>query len=54
MNPTGYNPEHVMDVLVGVAQKTMSNFTNHIAQTPLDDAFKAHAWAPAQGSTNFG
>ncbi len=40
----GYKPEHVLDVLVGVAQKTMSNFTNHIAQTPLDDAFKAHAW----------
>lgn len=43
----GYKPENVMDVLVGVAQKTMSNFTNHIAKTPLDDAFKAHAWEPA-------
>lgn len=40
----GYKPAQVLDVLVGVAQKTMSNFTNHIAQTPLDDAFKAHAW----------
>lgn len=40
----GYKPGHVMDVLVGVAQKTLSNFTNHIAGTPLDDAFKPYAW----------
>lgn len=44
----GYQPRHVMDVLVGVAQKTMSNFTNHIAQTPLDNAFKAYAWGVGQ------
>jgi uncharacterized peroxidase-related enzyme len=48
----GYQPGHVMDVLLGVAQKTMSNFTNHIAQTPLDDAFKAHEWEPAEGTGN--
>lgn len=40
----GYEPSHVMDVLVGVAQKTLSNFTNHIATTPLDAAFQAYAW----------
>jgi uncharacterized peroxidase-related enzyme len=50
----GYRPVHVMDVLVGVAQKTMSNFTNHIAKTPLDDAFKAHAWAPEKGTAGYG
>ncbi|UCB54594.1 MAG: carboxymuconolactone decarboxylase family protein [Thiotrichales bacterium] len=50
----GYEPHHVMDVLVGVAQKTMSNFTNHIAQTPLDDAFSAHAWNPEQRSAGHG
>jgi len=40
----GYEPKHVLDILVGVAQKTMSNFTNHIAKTPLDDAFSEVAW----------
>jgi len=40
----GYEPQHVLSVLVGVAQKTLSNFTNHIADTPLDEAFEAHAW----------
>jgi len=42
----GYQQSHVLDVLVGVAQKTLSNFTNHLAKTPLDDAFAAVAWQP--------
>ncbi len=44
----GYEPSHALDVLVGVGQKTLSNFTNHIAHTPLDTAFEGHAWAPAE------
>jgi len=40
----GYESKHVLDLLVGVAQKTMSNFTNHIAKTPLDEAFAEVAW----------
>ena len=40
----GYQQSHLLDILVGVAQKTMSNFTNHIASTPLDDAFEEVAW----------
>jgi len=42
----GYKISHLMDVLVGVAQKTLSNFTNHIGKTPLDDAFSEQAWKP--------
>lgn len=34
----------MMDILVGVAQKTLSNFTNHIADTPLDQAFEQFSW----------
>jgi len=42
----GYQQSHVLDILVGVAQKTLSNYTNHLAKTPLDDAFSAVAWTP--------
>lgn len=42
----GYKPAHMMDILVGVAQKTLSNFTNHIAGTPLDKAFEQFSWQP--------
>jgi len=42
----GYKPAQLMDILVGVAQKTLSNFTNHIADTPLDKAFEQFSWQP--------
>lgn len=43
----GYTREQVLEVLVGVAMKTLSNYANHIAQTPLDKQFEAFAWEPA-------
>lgn len=36
----GYEPKHVLAVILGIAQKTMSNYTNHVAETPLDKAFQ--------------
>lgn len=39
----GYTQQNVLDVIVGIAQKTMSNYTNHIAQTPIDEPFKKFA-----------
>jgi len=35
----GYGRRHVLDVLTGVGMKTLSNYTNHIAETPLDKQF---------------
>ena len=35
----GYEKSHVLDVLVGVGMKTMSNYTNHIAHTEIDEQF---------------
>ena len=43
----GYEPKHALEVLVGIAQKTLSNFVNHLAQTPLDDFAKKYAWTPS-------
>ena len=43
----GYNKRHILDVVLGVAQKTMSNYTNHLAQTPVDTPFQAFAWTKA-------
>jgi len=33
---SGYSKTQLMKVLVGVAHKTLSNYLNHIAGTPLD------------------
>lgn len=42
----GYTHDQLLDVLVGVAQKTLSNFTNHLAETPLDEPLASRAWSP--------
>ncbi|BDY16722.1 MULTISPECIES: carboxymuconolactone decarboxylase family protein [Sulfitobacter] len=40
----GYGHRAVLDVILGMAQKTISNYVNHVAQTPVDDVFKPLAW----------
>lgn len=42
----GYGKRHVLDIIVGAAQKTISNYTNHVSETPVDAAFSAHSWTP--------
>jgi uncharacterized peroxidase-related enzyme len=37
----GYRKEQVMELLLGVALKTISNYLDHISPTPLDQAFEA-------------
>lgn len=43
----GYGPTQVMDVLLGLAQKVMSNYANHLAATPVDPAFADYVRKPA-------
>lgn len=40
----GYTQQNVLEVILGLSQKVMSNYTNHVAQTPVDKAFKQFAW----------
>ena len=40
----GFSRQHVMEILVGVAHKVLSTYANHIAHTPLDNAFSRMAW----------
>ncbi|NRD19797.1 carboxymuconolactone decarboxylase family protein [Winogradskyella eckloniae] len=41
----GYQEKHVLDIILGLSQKTISNYTNHIANTPVDGAFEKFAWS---------
>ena len=41
----GYTQQNVLEVILGTSLKTMSNYTNHIAETKLDDAFAANVWS---------
>lgn len=43
----GYGRQQVLEVVLGVGMKTLSNYANHIAKTPLDQAFTSVAWSKA-------
>lgn len=40
----GYTNAHILEVVIGVAQKVISNYTNHFSNNQLDEAFAANAW----------
>jgi alkylhydroperoxidase family enzyme len=40
----GYTQRQALEVLVGLASKLISNYTNALAKTELDDVSKPHAW----------
>lgn len=43
----GYGEAQVLEVILGVAVKTLANYANHLAETPLDEAFQKLAWTKA-------
>lgn len=47
----GYAQAHLLEVLTILAQKTLSNYFNHIAETPLDEMFRSSTWQPGNGSS---
>ncbi|MEJ1223101.1 carboxymuconolactone decarboxylase family protein [Sediminicola sp. 1XM1-17] len=40
----GYEQRQLLEIILGVSQKVMSNYVNHIAQTPVDKPFEKFAW----------
>lgn len=43
----GYDREAVLEVVLGVATKTLMNYTDRLVEVPLDDAFRGTAWQPS-------
>lgn len=44
----GYSEQQVLEIILGLAQKVISNYTNHIANTPVDAPFQPFAWSKPQ------
>ena len=40
----GYTKANIFDVIIALAMKTLSNYTNHIADTTLDDSISKFKW----------
>ncbi|MCF7997212.1 MAG: carboxymuconolactone decarboxylase family protein [Chromatiaceae bacterium] len=44
----GYDAQQVLEVVLGVGMKTLSNYTNHLAGTELDAPFQHRAWQASE------
>ncbi|MCB4436660.1 carboxymuconolactone decarboxylase family protein [Alteromonas sp. McT4-15] len=42
----GYSHQQLLEIILILAQKVMSNYTNHLADTPVDEPFKKFDWSP--------
>ncbi|WP_262880616.1 carboxymuconolactone decarboxylase family protein [Psychrobacter sp. ANT_WB68] len=43
----GFTKRQVLEVVLAAAQKVMSNYTNHLANTPIDKPFQKFEWHKA-------
>ncbi len=41
----GYTNANALEVVLGIGLKTLSNYTNHLADTPVDPAFASGTWS---------
>lgn len=42
----GFTKRNILDVILGVSHKTLSNYVNHFAKTPVDTPFQGEIWTP--------
>lgn len=40
----GYAQQQVLEIILGLSQKVISNYVNHVAETPVDPMFKTFSW----------
>ena len=40
----GYSERQILELILAIAIKTISNYSNHLLHTPLDAAFAGHRW----------
>ena len=47
LRAAGYSDRQVLDIIAAIGVKVMSNYINHIYETPVDAAFAATEWRAA-------
>lgn len=40
----GYERQQLLEIVLGISQKVISNYTNHLAETPIDTPFQEFSW----------
>lgn len=41
----GYTERNILEILLAISVKTISNYSNHLFHTPVDDMFSAYTWS---------
>lgn len=41
----GYSERQILEIVLALAVKTISNYSNHLFHTPLDPVFAGHQWS---------
>ncbi|WP_412546625.1 carboxymuconolactone decarboxylase family protein [Maricaulis sp. MIT060901] len=44
----GYTRANLLDVVLGLSHKVLSNYLNHFADTPVDERFQQFDWTPRE------
>ena len=44
----GFTKQNVFEILVAISHKVLSNYTNHIVNTPVDNVFKQFTWKKSE------
>jgi uncharacterized peroxidase-related enzyme len=45
----GYGPGQLLEAVGWIAMKLLTNYTNHLAATPVDSEWSAQTWVPRRG-----
>jgi uncharacterized peroxidase-related enzyme len=40
----GFSEQQVLEIVLAIGVKTLSNYSNHLFNTPIDEKFSAYAW----------
>lgn len=46
----GYTERHILEVILAIAVKTISNYSNHIFHTEVDEVFAGRVWGDTQAA----
>ncbi len=47
----GFSDRDVLEIILAIAVKTISNYSNHVLHTEVDAAFQAYSWEPGSVAT---
>lgn len=42
---SGYTERHILEIVLAISVKTLSNYSNHLFHTPLDAVFEGRRWS---------